>query len=80
MNHTEPQTGLRLTVTLTAVAGVLTGTLLGLALGRRSIREADAVLTESVEDLTRRAHRVLGELSASAEARKARFLLTDAVR
>ena len=68
MTNKDSQTGIGMTVAITAMTGVLAGTLLGLALGRRGIQEADAVLTESVEDLTRRAHRVLGELSSNAEA------------
>lgn len=64
MAHNQ-QTGVGITVGMTALAGVLAGTLLGLALGRRAGRDADAAMTESVEVLKRRAHRVLGDLSAS---------------
>ena len=49
-------------------AGALTGVLFGLLATRRPRAQAQAEMTETVDDLKRRAEQILTELSHSAEA------------
>jgi len=52
-------------------AGTLSGALVGLLLTRRARGQARDEMTETVDDLRRRAEQILGELSQNAVGREA---------
>lgn len=59
------QSNLGLLVLAGVGAGTILGASIGLVLGRRAGREAEAAMQETVEDLKAKAQQVLSELSRS---------------
>ena len=68
MPDSERHPSLALLILAGIGAGALTGVLLGLLATRRPRAEAQAEMTETVDDLKRRAEQILTELSQSAGA------------
>ena len=63
----ERDDGKKTSIGLWVALGLGVGTALGLALARRAALQSHTEISESVEDLKERTHRVLNELSAKLD-------------